>query len=198
MWASGECTGEVHSIVPCFEESQSGSSSMGMLGPRMECPGSPSATREMAGKLCLQWSASMCLHLLLGGASLAATWGAQWRITCLVTQRAASAYFLFRKVVLLCEQVERRKGKRGGGTGLRVIGTGGSRRGVRRGLDAFVFLNQARVRVFEVDERARRPGAVILEALPLPNPVTHVRVLRQPADKGAQNRRLPGGRRARA
>ena len=59
---------------------------MGMLGPRMECPGSPSATREMSGKLCLQWSASMCLHLLLGGASLAATWGAQWRITCLVTR----------------------------------------------------------------------------------------------------------------
>ena len=30
-------------------------------------------------------------------------------------QRAASANFLFRWVVLLCEQVERRKGKRGGG-----------------------------------------------------------------------------------
>ena len=80
-WASGE-----YSTRACFEGSQSGSSSMGMLGPRMECPGSPSATREMAVKLCLQWSASMCLHLSLGGASLAATWGAQWRITCLVTR----------------------------------------------------------------------------------------------------------------
>ena len=76
---------------------------------------------------------------------MAATWCAQGAVAhhllgdaALRRQRAASANF--RKVVLLCEQVERRKGKRGGGTGLRVTCTGGSRRGVSRGLDAFVFL----------------------------------------------------------
>jgi hypothetical protein len=36
-----------------------------------------------------------------------------------------------------------------------IIDTGVGGRGVRRGLDTFVFLNQARVRVLEVDERAR-------------------------------------------
>ena len=38
---------------------------------------------------------------------------------------------------MLCEHVERRKGKRGGGTSLRIIGTGVGGRGVRRGLDTF-------------------------------------------------------------
>jgi hypothetical protein len=153
-WASGE-----YSTLSCFESSQSGSSSIGMLGPRMECPGSPYAARGMTGKLCLQCSASICLHLSLGGASLAATWGAQWRITfgdaVLNWQRAASSNFFFRKGLLLCEHVERRKGKRRGGKSLRIIGTGVSGRGVSRGLDAFVSLHHARVRVLEVDERAR-------------------------------------------
>ena len=101
-------------------------------------------------------------------------------------QDAASSDLFFRKLVLLVKQVERRKGKRGGGTGLRVIGTGGSRRGVRRGLDAFVLLNQAPVRGLEFDERVRRPGAVSVEALVLTNPVTHVCALRQPSDKRAR------------
>jgi len=45
-------------------------------------------------------------HHLLGDAAL------NW-------QRATSSDFLFRKGLLPCEQVERRKGKRGGGTSLR-------------------------------------------------------------------------------
>ncbi len=64
-WASGE-----YSTLASFEGSQSGSSSIGILGPRMEWPGSP----------CEE------LDLSLGGASLAATWGTQWSITCLVTR----------------------------------------------------------------------------------------------------------------
>ena len=72
-------------------------------------------------------------HHLLGDAAL------NW-------QRAASSNFLFRKGLLLCKHVERRKGKRGGGTSLCIIGIGVGGSSVRRGLGTFVFLNQARVR----------------------------------------------------
>jgi len=80
-------------------------------------------------------------HHLLGDAAL------NW-------QRAASSNFLFRKGLLLASMLSGGR-ERGAAARASVIGTGVGGRGVRRGLDTFVILNQARVRVLEVEERAR-------------------------------------------
>jgi hypothetical protein len=164
VWAIGE-----YSTVACFEGSQSGSSSICMLGPRMECPVSLSAAREMmgtgsAGKVlgsAGKGSSAFAVkreHLLapvVGRRLLGCDVGSPvvYHLlgdTALNWKRTASSNFLFQKGLLLCKHVERRKGKRGGGTSLCIIGIGVGGSSVRRGLGTFVFLNQARVRVLEV------------------------------------------------
>ena len=49
----------------------------------------------------------------------------------------------------------------------------------QRSLDALVVLQQARMRLLEVDERGCQPGGVVFKALALPEPVAHVCAWRQ-------------------
>ena len=46
--------------------------------------------------------------------------------------------------------------------------------GGRRPLDALVFLEQARMRVLEVDERSCQPVGVVVKALAVSEPVAHL------------------------
>jgi len=85
------------------------------------------------------------------------------RDAALRRQHAASSNFLFRKRVLLCKQLERRKGERRGGS-VTSIGSGGR-------LDALAVLNQALVRVLEFDQQVGCPGFVVTKELPLTEPV---------------------------
>jgi predicted NUDIX family phosphoesterase len=87
-------------------------------------------------------------------------------------QHAASSNFLFRKRVLLCKQVERRKGERRGGS-VTSIGSGGH-------FDALVeaALDQALARVLEFDEEVGCPGFVVMKELPLTEPLLPVGALR--------------------
>jgi len=70
---------------------QSGASSSGMLCCRMEWPGAPSGTHEMALAVTLQSSMRRCLHLALGGSCCAARCGSQWRMICVVTRRCSGS-----------------------------------------------------------------------------------------------------------
>ena len=78
-------------------------------------------------------------------------------------QAVASYDFLFRKEMLPCEHVKWRKRKGSGVAYLVVIVVGRVRRIFGRyRLDALVILQQARMRLLEVDERGGRPGDVVL------------------------------------
>ena len=66
--------------------------------------------------------------------------------------------------MLLCKQVKRRKGKGRGGGSITIIGSGGR-------FDALVVLDQARVRVLEFEQQGRGPGRVVMEELPLAEPL---------------------------
>jgi hypothetical protein len=109
---------------PALRHRSPGSSSIGMLGPRMECPGSPSAAREMTGKLCFAVKRKHLLAPVVGRRFLGGDVGRpvahHLGDAALNWQRATSSNFPFRKGLLLFEHVERRKGKRGGGTSLRL------------------------------------------------------------------------------
>ena len=75
--------------MACFEGSQSGSSSIGMLGPRMECPGSPSAAREMTGSSAFAVKREHLLAPVVGRRFLGGDVGrpVAHHLTCLVTRR---------------------------------------------------------------------------------------------------------------
>jgi len=75
--------------------------------------------RHVAMQVCVRWSMRRCWHRAMGGSCWAEACGPQWRMICAVTRRCGSntqpAPISFSERVLLCKQVERRKGKTGGG-----------------------------------------------------------------------------------
>jgi len=82
--------------------------------------------------------------------------------------------------MLLCKLVKRRKGKRRGGS-VTIIGSGGR-------FDALVVLDQALVRELEFEQQDGCPGLVVVEELPLAEPLAPVGALRKPAEEGAGGR----------
>ena len=60
--------------------------------------------------------------------------------------------------------VKRRKGKGRGGGSITIVGSRGR-------FDALVVLDQARVRVLEFEQQGRGPGRVVMEELPLAEPL---------------------------
>jgi len=104
--------------------------------------------------------------------------------TALHRRRATSYYFLFRKEMLPCEHVEWRKRKMSGSRCLCVVGVGVGSFGSGRRLDAVAVLEQVRVRLLEVDERARHPGD-LRDMGPAPGPTpARVGTLREPSNEG--------------